>query len=73
MNTVELIKKLRSKGVPDSFYNINGTGEIDQRMCMEYVHDKWLVYFSERGRKFDIESFDTEEQACVEIYSRLVE
>ena len=33
---------------------------------------EWIVYYSERGKQFDIKRFSTENEACEDILKRLV-
>jgi len=73
MKKSELIGILNKIGIPAIYYNIDGKGKRDQKMCIEYYNDKWNVFYSERGIKFDEVSFDNEEQAYDELLKRLVE
>ena len=72
MRRFELKQALNAKNVPAYYYNIDEIGEIDQRVCLEYIDSKWNVYYSERGKKFDLSIFDSEEEACQNLYDRLV-
>jgi len=38
---------------------------------LEFNNQEWIVYYSERGKKFDLMSFATEDDACKEILNRL--
>jgi hypothetical protein len=35
---------LMPKKIPDYFYNLDGVGEIDQRVCLIYENSKWIVF-----------------------------
>jgi len=72
MNRIELKKALIQANVPQSYYNLDGIGETDQKMCLEHVSDGWVVYYTERGQRFDEIFFKNEEDACGELYKRLV-
>jgi len=71
MDKNELRQKLNNEKIPISYYNIDGIGEIDQKLCLEHNGNKWLVYYSERGQKFDLSVFDDEEDACKDLYDRI--
>lgn len=38
--------------------------EVENRLCLLPEGDQWLVFFSERGSRWDDVSFDSEEVAC---------
>ncbi|MFC7449719.1 hypothetical protein [Rhodococcus daqingensis] len=39
--------------------------DADDRFCLVRDGDKWVVYFSERGSRWDDVSFDSEKVACM--------
>jgi hypothetical protein len=71
MNKGKLKRILISNNIPDYYYNLDEEGETDQRVCLEKDGNEWLVYYSERGKRFYLESFDNEEKACKEVLKRL--
>ena len=73
MKKSELKQALKLNSVPEYYYNIDGTGEVDQKVCLENINSKWSVYYCERGKKFDECIFNSEEEACQNIYERLVQ
>ena len=73
MNKNELKSVLIVKQIPNYYYNLDGVGEIDQRVCLENEGQEWIVYYSERGKRFDIRRFSTEDEACQDILERLVD
>jgi hypothetical protein len=73
MNKSELKSLLEAKQIPTYYYNLDGIGEIDQRVCLEKEGQEWIVFYSERGKRFDIKRFSKEDGACQEILNRLVE
>ncbi len=72
MKKEELQNFLREKKVPDYYYNLNNVGEIDQRVCLEFDGGSWMVYYSERGKMFDLIKYQSEDEACSDILNRLV-
>jgi len=72
MKKEKLQNILREKNVPDYYYNLDNIGEIDQRVCLEFNGENWMVYYSERGKKFDLIKYQTEDEACSDILNRLV-
>ena len=71
MNKKELMNALKSHNIPEHYYNLNNTGEKDQRICVEY-DNSWLVYYREKGNNFDIVKHETEEEAYDDVYNRLI-
>lgn len=72
MNKNELRRLLMTKHIPSYYYNLDGIGEVDQRVCLENEGHEWIVYYSERDKQFDIKRFSTEDEACEDILKRLV-
>ena len=72
MKKEELQNFLREKKVPDYYYNLDNVGEIDQRVCLEFDGESWMVYYSERGKMFDLVKYHSEDEACSDILNRLV-
>lgn len=70
MDKKELIKALTEHNIPPYYYNLEMIGEKDQRICLD--HDNWAVYYSERGKRFDVVEHQTENEAYKDIYSRLI-
>ncbi|KLU65353.1 hypothetical protein DEAC_c29050 [Desulfosporosinus acididurans] len=71
MNRKELRNLLKIKGVPEYYYNLDEVGETDQKVCLGIDNQGWIVYYSERGNKFDLLTFSTEDEACKDILKRL--
>ncbi len=40
-------------------------------LCLERFRKQWVIYYSERGKKYDIEYYDSEERAC-EVFYRIL-
>lgn len=72
MQKQKLRNLLQLKNVPDYYYNLDNVGEIDQKVCLEFDGESWIVYYSERGKMFDLVKYQTEDEACRDILSRLV-
>jgi len=69
-----LLKKiLDERGIPKNYYNLDMKGEVDQKVCLVYEAPDWLVYYSEKGKKFDITKFKSEDDACYDVLKRLTE
>lgn len=70
MNKKMLKYILMKNNVPEWYYNIDGYGETDQRVCLKEDGNRWKVYFTERGEELDISYYNSENEACKEILER---
>lgn len=65
MNINELKLELDKHNVPRFEYSILPTSLPDERLCLVQLdNEKWQVFFSERGNKFDLVEFNSEDEAC---------
>ena len=72
MKRQHLKEMLAEKGVPSSYYNLDGIGRTDERFCLEATSSGWRVYYSERGINTTDRVFVSEDDACLFIYEQLV-
>lgn len=65
--SVELLQKyLTDLGYPASSYSIGEpTAVQDSIWCLANEGEQWNVFFSERGSRWDSESFNSEKVACM--------
>lgn len=65
MTIIELESELEQMGVPSDFYSIMIGGLPNEKLCI-VREDKWKVYYSERGSKNGLKTFETETEteAC---------
>ena len=73
MNIKLLSDELLKEEIPKNWYMLTDKGISDMRTCIRLIDGKWSVYFSERGGKFMIKTFDTESEACFELLSRMLQ
>ncbi|EAQ80706.1 hypothetical protein DSM3645_11836 [Blastopirellula marina DSM 3645] len=72
MNLEELAKKLEASNVPDDMVSLVG-GLPNEAHCIEQWADgTWRTYYSERGRRSGLKTFETEEAACEDLYRTVV-
>ena len=70
MKIKELKKVVSRMYIPSSCHNLNG-GTPSDTYCLERFRKQWVIYYSERGKKYDIEYYDSEERAC-EVFYRIL-
>ena len=72
MTKKELAQKLIAKKIARDLYSLDG-GFSNEAYCLNYDHNRnrWEVYYSERGQKTGLKSFNKEEEAC-EYFNSLV-
>lgn len=64
MNKAELKSKLEQANVYPQAYSLDG-GLPSERYVLSYEESgRWDVYYSERGQKTGLRSFDSESAAC---------
>lgn len=73
MDIENLRRKLELAKISSSYYSLCDRGPKEQRVCLTCENGKWAVFYSERGQKFDYTEFDNEQEACEEVYKRLME
>lgn len=64
---------LEDEGIPYEWCVYGEKLENDQKTCLAERGDKWLVYYYERGKEMGIKEFDNENDACNELYNRMLE
>ncbi len=67
MKKYDLKKILEEEGVSKSLYCLDG-GLPNEKLCLDYEGNKWVVYYSERGGRTGLECFINEDDACCYIY-----
>ena len=70
MNILELEAIFEKEKVPKDLYSLKG-GLPNESLCIGHDYGKWEVYYSERGRKSGLRTFDTEEEACLHLYEKV--
>lgn len=63
MRKSELLEILKKEKVSPNSYSLNG-GLPNEAYCLNKVNGTWEVYYSERGRKTGLKTFDSEDEAC---------
>lgn len=72
MNIDELRNELIRHRFKKHGYRLNvKPSSLFEGHCIEQVDEQWLVYYFERGQKFEIETFDSESIACERILNRI--
>ena len=74
MNIEELKKVLDKEGIKPIYYSLNGIrgDQEDGTSILEKKGNKWVYYYYERRGKFDLQYFDTEDEACKYILQILI-
>jgi hypothetical protein len=64
MKLEELESRLASSGLRKDSFCLRG-GAPNEAYCIEHRLDgKWQTYYSERGLRTGLKTFDTEDEAC---------
>lgn len=70
VNIRDLQAELDRLDIDPSRYSLNG-GTPEDGFAMTREGSRWIVYYSERGGRYDIEVFTTEDAACRRLLSHL--
>ncbi|MFW6029468.1 MAG: hypothetical protein ACOCRO_04360 [Halanaerobiales bacterium] len=70
MKKSEFIKRLKKDRISERYYSLTG-GTPNDKLCIEKIPGGWEVYYSERGDKYRVEKYRSEEDAYDSLYKRL--
>jgi hypothetical protein len=70
MNKAELKEILIKEDIPQHFYSLNGGLSYDT-WCLSETSTGWEVYYTERGEKYQVKNFHSEEEACEHLYQKI--
>ena len=75
MNKEELKRALDKDRIDSHYYSLNGLDNLlyEGRTILEKGKNGWLVYYYERGEKWDIHVFKTEDEACTFLFNRITQ
>jgi len=73
MTKLELKSKLDQAGVYPEAYSLDGGLPNEQYVLSREPDARWEVYYSERGQKSGLRSFDSESAACQFFLNLLLE
>lgn len=71
MNSSDLLNELHELGIPSSWFLIGDKGITEYKTCLRFIDNQWAVYYSERGGKYKLKTFITEDAACNELLLRM--
>lgn len=69
MNAHDVTEIVRLVRVDPTYYSLDG--ERHEALCLLAHGQKWQVFLSERGDRYEEVTFDTEDEACVYFLKRL--
>lgn len=72
MRAEELKQRLAAERFRSDVYSIDGPLPSYEGLILEKKGTRWKIDHFERGLRRELESFDTEEQACEKMYELLV-
>lgn len=67
MTKQQLTARLEAEGVDPAAYNLEGGTNLYDTYCLGRDGDAWVVYFAERGERYDCRSFTSESEACAHL------
>ena len=70
MDRDQLAATLQRSGIRKDAYRL-GAGPADEAYVLDRENGQWVVYYSERGLKRNLQSFEDEAHACNHLLTRL--
>ena len=70
MNRDQLAATLQQNGIRRDAYQL-GAGPADEAYILDRENGQWVVYYSERGLKRGLTSFEDETAACTHLLTLL--
>jgi len=71
MNSSDLLNELQKLSIPSSWFLIGDKGITDNKTCLRFIDNQWAVFYSERGGKYKLKTFESEDAACKELLLRM--
>lgn len=72
MNKEQLLQRLKESGVYSGSYSIcDGTAD-EAYVISDEGYGKWAVFYSERGQRNRESTFQSESDACEELFKRIM-
>ncbi|MGX5871234.1 hypothetical protein [Enterobacter cloacae] len=69
MDRVDLQNELNKLNIPSDSYSIDGVE--DEALCLILDGGLWCVFYSEHGKRTEVELFATENDACQSFLARI--
>ncbi len=72
MKINDLSTKLKNLDIPNCWYLIGDKGITDNKTVIRLDdYNTWSVYYSERGVRHGEKTFNSESEACEELFNRM--
>lgn len=72
MTIYELKRKLMESNISEDLYAVMNETLPNEKLCLTKKEGKWEVYYSERGHKTGLKTFDTESGACEYFWKKII-
>jgi hypothetical protein len=70
MNTEEMIAIFENNSVPEYYYTVRGLGG-GECYGIQCESGCWSIYYSERGNKTIVSSYDNEDSVCISLMDKI--
>lgn len=68
----EMLTRFAQMGVPEYAFWLGPVNKAEMVNGLILDGNRWMVYYRERGRLSSVVHFDTQEEACDELYARII-
>lgn len=73
MTRIELLEKLKEARINPNTYSLEGSSSGEEYVLSDERHGTWAVYCSERGLRRCERMFQSETEACEDLYRRIMD
>lgn len=70
LTKLELINLLHKNNIPEYCHSIDN--EKNESLCLLKENGKWIIFYSEIGKRSDPEYYDSEEFSCESFFKEIV-
>jgi len=71
MKRRELKNLLIKENIPKTIYSLDG-GLPNEKICLDFEKNKWIVYYSDRGVRTGLVEFAAEDDACDYVFNQII-
>ena len=72
MKQRDMIMRFCRNGIPDNLFWLGAIEKASKVNGLTYNGHQWMVYYRENGQLSNISEYATQEEACDELYKRVM-
>ncbi len=68
---ISVLKRIIEKNNMADYCSFENDTPTEERLCIRNNGDKWVIFSVEKGRVFDEDAYDSEDEACLEFLKEM--